>query len=131
MRSHEKVADAEPDGRRDESPDLSPEADPDAGKLDSPSDLDKHSWHYVLRKTIREFSDDECTDLAAALTYYSVLALFPAVVALTSVLGLVDQGTKAVETVLAQGAKGPVTVVASHGLFVGPARERLAARLRS
>lgn len=81
-------------------PDLSPDADPDAGKLDSPSDLDKHSWHYVLRKTIREFSDDGCTDLAAALTYYSVLALFPAVVALTSVLGLVDQGTKAVETVL-------------------------------
>ena len=32
----------------------------------------------------------------------------------------------AVETVLAHGAKGPVTVVASHGLFVGPARERLA-----
>lgn len=32
----------------------------------------------------------------------------------------------AVETVLAHGAKAPVTVVASHGLFVGPARERLA-----
>ena len=33
----------------------------------------------------------------------------------------------AVETVLAHGAKSPVTVVASHGLFVGPAQERLAA----
>ena len=77
-----------------------PDTDPDAGKVESPSDLTKHSWHYVLRKTVREFSDDECTDLAAALTYYAVLALFPAVVALTSVLGLVDQGTKAVETVL-------------------------------
>ncbi|MFZ5445875.1 MAG: ribose-phosphate diphosphokinase [Myxococcota bacterium] len=32
----------------------------------------------------------------------------------------------AVETVLAHGALAPVTVVASHGLFVGPARERLA-----
>ncbi|MDO9497771.1 MAG: YihY/virulence factor BrkB family protein [Nocardioides sp.] len=83
-----------------ETPVPDPDADPDAGKLESPSDLSKHSWHYVLRKTVREFSDDECTDLAAALTYYSVLALFPAVVALTSVLGLVDQGTKAVETVL-------------------------------
>jgi membrane protein len=77
-----------------------PDADPDEGKLDSPSDLSKPSWRYVLRKTVREFSDDDCTDLAAALTYYAVLALFPAVVALTSVLGLVDQGTKAVETVL-------------------------------
>nr|WP_227464362.1 YihY/virulence factor BrkB family protein [Nocardioides lijunqiniae] len=55
---------------------------------------------YVARKTVREFSDDQCTDLAAALTYYAVLALFPAVVALTSVLGLIDQGTKAVETIL-------------------------------
>jgi membrane protein len=84
MRTHQQAADA----------------DPDEGKVASPSDLTRHSWHYVLRKTVREFSDDECTDLAAALTYYSVLALFPAVVALTSVLGLVDQGTKAVETVL-------------------------------
>lgn len=33
----------------------------------------------------------------------------------------------AVETVIAHGAKAPVTVVASHGLFVGPAQERLAA----
>jgi membrane protein len=78
----------------------STEADPDKGKVDSPTDISKHSWHYVARKTFREFSDDQCTDLAAALTYYSVLALFPAVVALTSVLGLVDQGTQAVETVL-------------------------------
>ncbi|MDP2772562.1 MAG: YihY/virulence factor BrkB family protein [Nocardioides sp.] len=83
-----------------QTPTVDPDADPDEAKLESPSDLSKHSWHYVLRKTVREFSDDECTDLAAALTYYSVLALFPAVVALTSVLGLVDQGTKAVETVL-------------------------------
>ena len=36
---------------------------------------------------------DEGTDLAAALTYYAVLALFPAAIALTSVLGLVGQAT--------------------------------------
>ncbi|WP_338087902.1 YihY/virulence factor BrkB family protein [Nocardioides lijunqiniae] len=83
-----------------ETPDTTapdPEAD---GKVDSPTDISKHSWMYVARKTVREFSDDQCTDLAAALTYYAVLALFPAVVALTSVLGLIDQGTKAVETIL-------------------------------
>ena len=45
---------------------------------DSPTDLTKPSWKYVLRKTAREFSKDQCTDLAAALTYYAVLALFPA-----------------------------------------------------
>jgi membrane protein len=77
-----------------------PDADTDAGKVESPSDLSKHSWGYVLRKTMREFSKDQCTDLAAALTYYSVLALFPAIIALTSILGLVNQSTKAVEEVL-------------------------------
>lgn len=68
--------------------------------MDSPADLDKHSWLYVLRKTGREFTSDQCTDLAVALTYYTVLALFPAAIALTSVLGLVGQGTEAVDEVL-------------------------------
>jgi membrane protein len=74
---------------------------PDApGKVDDPTDLDKKSWGYVVRKTAREFSADQCTDLAAALTYYAVLALFPAAIALTSLLGLVGQGTEAVDQVL-------------------------------
>jgi membrane protein len=77
-----------------------PAADPDAGKVDSPTDLHKRSWAYVVRKTVREFGDDQCTDLAAALTYYAVLALFPAAIALTSLLGLVGQGTEAVDEVL-------------------------------
>ncbi|WP_244929125.1 YihY/virulence factor BrkB family protein [Nocardioides sp. W7] len=85
-----------------ETKDARPDADrdPDEGKVASPSDLDKRSWLYVVRKTVREFSDDQCTDLAAALTYYAVLALFPAAIALTSLLGLVGQGTKAVDEVL-------------------------------
>ena len=58
-----------------------PDPDDDR-KPDSPADLDKRSWKYVARKTWREFSDDQCTDLAAALTYYAVLAIFPAVLAL-------------------------------------------------
>jgi membrane protein len=68
--------------------------------VDSPTDLKAPARRYVLRKTIREFSDDECTDLAAALTYYAVLAIFPAALALLSVLGLVGQGTEAVEEVM-------------------------------
>lgn len=76
------------------------QADPDAGKPESPTDLTKPSWWYVVRKTVREFSDDQCTDLAAALTYYAVLALFPAAIALLSLLGLVSNGTDAVNTLL-------------------------------
>ena len=55
------------------------------------ADLTKASWRYVVRKTAREWSADQCTDLAAALTYYSVLALFPAAIAILSLVGLVGQ----------------------------------------
>jgi membrane protein len=54
----------------------------------------------VLRKTMHEFSEDQCTDLAAALTYYAVLAMFPAMIALVSLLGVVGEGKKAVNTAL-------------------------------
>ena len=57
--------------------------------VESPTDLSRRSWGYVMRKTYREFGDDQCTDLAAGLTYYAVLSLFPAAVALISLLGVV------------------------------------------
>ena len=76
------------------------ETEPEERDVESPTDLTPRSRKYVLRATLREFSDDQCTDLAAALTYYAVLALFPAVIALASLLGLVGQGTSAVQTVL-------------------------------
>jgi membrane protein len=74
---------------------------PDApGKPDSPDDLAKPTWKYALRKTVREFMDDQCTDLAAALTYYGILALFPAAIALLSLVGLVGQERQTVTTLL-------------------------------
>jgi membrane protein len=79
----------------------SPGPDPDADvKPDSPTDLTKGSWKYSLRKSVREFLDDECTDLAAALTYYAVLSIFPALLALVSVLGLVTDPTQAVQKII-------------------------------
>lgn len=75
--------------------------DPEAsGKPDSPDDLHKRSWKYVLRKTIREFSSDQCTDIAASLTYYAVLSLFPGLIAIFSLLGVVGQGKAASDAVL-------------------------------
>src|SRR5512142_2709980 len=55
----------------------------------SPTGLGTRSWGGVLRRTVSEFRDDNLTDLAAALTYYGVLAIFPALLALVSVLGLI------------------------------------------
>ncbi len=75
--------------------------DPEAsGKPDSPAEVKKSSWLYIARKTAREFSKDQCTDLAAALTYYAVLALFPAMIALISLVGLVGQGPQTVKTLI-------------------------------
>jgi membrane protein len=73
-----------------------PEPDDDI-KPASPTELTKHSWTYVLRKTMREFSSDNCTDLAAALTYYAVLALFPAMIAILSLVGLFGRGQDTVD----------------------------------
>ncbi len=75
--------------------------DPDHdAKPDSPDDLTTTSWKYVLRKTGREFGKDQCTDLAAALTYYAVLALFPGLLALLSLVGLLGQGQESANTIL-------------------------------
>jgi len=85
--------DAEP------SPGSRPAPDADR-KPDSPTGLHKPSWGFALKGAVREFLDDQCTDLAAALTYYAVLAAAPALLALVSILGLVGDGEKAVESVL-------------------------------
>ncbi|MDN5767339.1 MAG: YihY/virulence factor BrkB family protein [Humibacillus sp.] len=73
--------------------------DPDSSaKPDSLTDVKPASWKFVARKTVREFSKDECTDLAAALTYYGVLAIFPAAIALLSLVGLVGKSEQTVTT---------------------------------
>jgi membrane protein len=75
--------------------------DPEAeGKPDSPDDLHKRSWKYILQKTIREFSSDQCTDIAASLTYYAVLSIFPGLMAVFSLLGVFGQGRAASDAVL-------------------------------
>ena len=60
----------------------------DPRKPDSLTEIEKPSWKYVALKTVREFTADQCTDLAAALTYYGVLAVFPALLAFVSLLSL-------------------------------------------
>jgi len=72
----------------------------DSRKPDDPTDVTKRSWGYVLKKTLREFGADQCTDLAAALTYYAVLALFPGLLAVVSILGLFGQAEQTTDTVL-------------------------------
>lgn len=72
----------------------------DPRKVDSPADLAKPSFGFGLKNAVKQFSRDQCTDLAASLTYYAVLSLFPALLALVSLLGVFGQGETTVETLL-------------------------------
>ncbi|TDB72262.1 YihY/virulence factor BrkB family protein [Micromonospora sp. KC721] len=58
---------------------------------DGPTDLPGRGWVAALRRTIREFRDDSLVDWAAALTYYGVLSIFPGVLVLISLLGLLGE----------------------------------------
>ncbi|KQT94296.1 ribonuclease BN [Marmoricola sp. Leaf446] len=87
-RSRDDVSTSTPDGASHED------------KPESPTELRKQSWGYVLRKTLHEFTEDQCTDLAAALTYYAVLAVFPAAIALISTIGVFADPAAAVDNVL-------------------------------
>ena len=81
----------------------------DSRKPDSPGELTKPSWKYTAKKAFAEFGRDQCTDLAAALTYYAVLAIFPALLALVSLLGVFGQGestTRRCSTSCARSARG-------------------------
>ncbi|MGW3169305.1 YihY/virulence factor BrkB family protein [Streptomyces sp. NPDC001153] len=55
---------------------------------DTPAQPPERAWGAVLKGSLHEFRDDELTDRAAALTYYGVLALFPALLVLVSLLGM-------------------------------------------
>jgi membrane protein len=58
---------------------------------EGPTDLEPRGWWGALKRTVSEFKDDNLTDWAAALTYYGILAIFPALLVLVSVLGLVGE----------------------------------------
>jgi membrane protein len=102
----------------------------------TPTDLNRRSWLGALRRTGRQFGRDNVTDWAAALTYYAVLSLFPAIIAMISILGLVVDPatiTRVITDVVSQLGpksavdtfKGPIDQISSNrsgallGLILG------------
>ncbi|MEU6841611.1 YihY/virulence factor BrkB family protein [Streptomyces sp. NPDC046716] len=76
---------------------------------DSPTDLPKQAWKEALKRSVREFQEDELLDRAAALTYYGVLSIFPALLVLVAVLGVIgESATQRILTNLETLAPGPV-----------------------
>ena len=71
----------------------------------------------ALKRTIKEFSEDNLTHWAAALTYYGVLSIFPALLALVSILGLIGaSATQPLLDNLAGAAPGPAKEILSGAL---------------
>jgi membrane protein len=90
------------------------------------------SWGAVLKRSIGTFRRENLSDRAAALTYYSVLALFPALIALVGVLGLVGEHPRTTNAVLgvireigptsaANNFKAPIESVLEHKASAGVA----------
>jgi membrane protein len=101
--TEERVAD--PDGR------------PRRDAPDKPTRLKPRSWAGVLKRTVTEFKEDNLTDWAAALTYYGILAIFPALIVLVSVLGLIgSSATQPLIDNLGKVAPGPAQDIFSSAI---------------
>src|SRR6201990_1433012 len=84
---------------------------------DNPTELPRESWPSILKRTGKQFGEDKLTTWAAALTYYAVLSIFPALLALVSILGLI--GKSATQPLLDN----------LHSIDTGPARNILSSSL--
>jgi membrane protein len=84
---------------------------------DGPTELRAASWGGVLKRTVKEFRDDNLTDWAAALTYYGVLAIFPALIVIVSVLGLIGpSATQPLIDNLGTVAPGPAKEIVTNAI---------------
>ena len=65
-----------------------------AEKPTAPTHLRAQTWRYVLRRTVTDFIENRGIDVAASLTFFSVLAIFPAGLAVMAVVGLVGDSAE-------------------------------------
>jgi membrane protein len=89
-------------GADDRSETTDPDEDPTQrrGKDFVPTGVERRTGLWpTLKRTVQEFQEDNLTDWAAALTYYGLLALFPALIALVSIVGLVADPQSTTNTI--------------------------------
>jgi membrane protein len=84
---------------------------------DTPAKLSKGSWGGVLKRTVKEFKQDNLTDWAAALTYYGILSIFPLLLVLVSILGLVgESATQPLIDNVGKVAPGPAKEIVTSAI---------------
>jgi Virulence factor BrkB len=95
-------------------------SDGKAASTDAPeglTNLSAGSWKDALKRMVKAFKEDKLTDWAAALTYYGVLAIFPALLVVVSVIGLI--GESATDTLienLEDVAPGPAQEIFTNAI---------------
>jgi len=88
------------------------------------------TWWATLKRTVSEFQEDNLTDWAAALTYYALLSLFPAVIAMVSLIGIFGDPKSTTSSLTeiitevgpesaAETFKGPIESVTEHRATAG------------
>ena len=90
---------------------------PPGGAPDSPTDLSAGSWLAAGRRSLSEFKNDILQDRAAALTYYGIQAIFPALMVLVTLLGLLGKSlTQPLMTNLTAAAPKAVQQIIQHSV---------------
>ncbi|AKN73097.1 ribonuclease BN [Streptomyces sp. PBH53] len=110
-RHHRQAADETPAPRIPAPEEAGPAPEVERRAPETPVKLPRRAWAAAFKGALREFRDDELTDRAAALTYYAVLSLFPALLVLVSLLAVA--GRSVTDRVLAN----------LNDLAPGPARD--------
>src|SRR3954471_14315961 len=97
------------------------------GELKSPAALPRGSWPDTFKRTLRKAKDDKINHWGAALTYYAVLSLFPALLVMVSLVGLFGDPARVTKVLTdtvsqlgpstaAQTMQGPIeSITASRG----------------
>jgi membrane protein len=81
---------------------------------DSPTEISARGWRAALRRTAKEFNQDHIPAVAAGATFFSLLALFPALGVFVSLYGLLGDVAKARAQIVALRGflpEGGVTVL--------------------
>ena len=84
---------------------------------DKPTDIPKDSWPAILKRTFKQFGEDQLTTWAAALTYFGILSLFPMLLAMVSLLGVIGpSATQPLLDNLSSVAPGPAKDILTNVL---------------
>jgi membrane protein len=88
------------------------------GEVRSPTGLPRGTWGGTLKRTVREFKEDKLQHWAAALTYYAILSIFPALLVMVSLVGLVADPARVTKVLTDTVSElGPSTAAST---FQGP-----------